>query len=86
MKITVRWFTTGLLVAVLVAGLGVEEPVATGPGDSNMEAQQPEEHGLTIRVKGGFVAPNTSDLVALGVALLLAAGGIAFVLGKGAAR
>jgi len=63
-----------------------EEPVATSSGDSNTEAEATAEHGLTSRIEGGFVAPTSSGWAALGVALLLALGGIAFVAKKGPAR
>jgi len=63
-----------------------EEPVATSPGDSNVETEATAEHGLTSRIEGGFIAPTSSGWTALGVALLLALGGIAFVAKKGPAR
>ncbi len=60
-----------------------EKAVATSPSDSNVEAAQPAEHGLTSRVEGGFVAPSSGGWAALGVALLLAVGGIGLVVKKG---
>ncbi|MFV1961967.1 MAG: hypothetical protein ACC658_09040 [Acidimicrobiia bacterium] len=60
-----------------------EEAVDTSPDDSNSEAEATAEHGLTSRVEGGFIAPTPSGWPALGVALLLAVGGIAFVAKKG---
>ena len=63
-----------------------EAAVEASPGDSNMEPAEPAEHGLTSRVEGGFIAPTPSGWAALGVALLLAVGGIAFVARKGTDR
>jgi len=60
-----------------------EEAVVASPGDSDIEPAEPAEHGLTSRVEGGFVAPSPSGWAALGVALLLAVGGIGFVVNKG---
>jgi hypothetical protein len=63
------------------------EPTATTTGEEPTEAPTAEEevvteHGLTSRVDGGIVTPGPGELVALGVALVLALGGVTLVRGK----
>ncbi len=63
-----------------------ERTVATDSADSNVKPAQSAEHGLTSRIEGGVIGITSSVLAALGVALLLALGGIGFVVKKGTDR
>ncbi len=63
----------------------VEDGQAAVVDDDHGEeaTEEPEVHGLTERIDGGFRAPGGTAAIELGAAALLAAGGLAMVLNKG---